>query len=60
MDSKSPVRVYPFHADYPGLPSLFHVACDEHPDLGFCGERVAADNMAALHIEGYHSELVSR
>lgn len=60
MDRKSPVRVYPFHGAYPNLPDLFHVACDEHPDLTFCGEQVAADNMAALHVEGYHAEQVSR
>lgn len=44
------VRVYPFHQRYPGLPELFHVACHVHPNLGFCGERAEADEVASKHL----------
>lgn len=43
------IKVYPFHAPFPGLPELFHVSCDEHPDFGFCGEKSDAEDIAAGH-----------
>lgn len=48
------VRIYPFHASYPGLPDLFHVACDRHPEFGFCGDRDQAHEAAVEHIENDH------
>lgn len=57
MSSKTtePISVYPFHQRYPGTPDLFHVACKDHPDFGFCGERDQADTAATDHADRAHT-----
>lgn len=46
------VKVYPFHLPYPGTPALFHVACPEHSEFGFCGTESEARDERYRHL--YH------
>lgn len=47
------VSVYPFHGRHFGFPDLFHVACVDHPDVAFCGERAAAEEFARAHRDAH-------
>lgn len=53
-DTATPVRVYPFHRRYPGVEPEFHVACDDHPDLGFCGPLPQAREHRDRHLATKH------
>ena len=48
------VTVYPFHADYPGMAPLFHVSCEKHEEIGFCGERRQALEFREQHLRRRH------
>lgn len=46
--------IRPFHEKYPGMPQLFHVYCEAHPDFGFCGVEHVAREAALGHGQREH------
>lgn len=41
--------IRPFHKRYVGMPELFHVYCERHPDFGVCGTDAEARESALQH-----------
>lgn len=41
--------IRPFHMPMRGMPDLFHVYCERHPEFGFCGDETEARNAALEH-----------
>lgn len=55
MTRQAPTSVRPFHQGVPGMASLFHTYCDDHPNFGTCAEEAQAHRDIADHIEKEHA-----